>query len=142
MSATNRAKALVAGEAGGAAASVTALLAALLWSNAFPAAYQAARHARLSFGLGSGQLGLDLRTGIDSGLMTSPFLLVGLEARRELGREELRERLRLLLPVGAGVVAMALPVGIYLAVNHTGPTAHGWGSAAFCSRTVTASSSH
>ncbi|MFI1791001.1 Na+/H+ antiporter NhaA [Streptomyces olivaceoviridis] len=52
--------------------------------------------------MGSGQLGLDLRTGIDSGLMTSFFLLVGLEARRELDLEELRER-------------------------HTGPTAHGRG---------------
>ncbi|MEV7817402.1 Na+/H+ antiporter NhaA [Streptomyces flaveolus] len=129
MSATERAKALVAGEAGGAAALVAALLAALVWSNAFPAAYQAAWHARLSLELGSGQLSLDLRTWIDSGLMTFFFLLVGLEARRELDLGELRERRRLLLPVGAGVAAMAIPVGIYLAVNHAGPTAHGWGVA-------------
>lgn len=127
--ATERVKTLLAGEAGGAVALVAALLAALIWSNAFPGAYEAAWEARLSLGLGSGRLGLDLRTWIDSGLMTFFFLLVGLEARSELDLGELRERHRLLLPVGAGVVAMAVPVGIYLAVNHASPTAHGWGVA-------------
>ncbi|MFF3584482.1 Na+/H+ antiporter NhaA [Streptomyces mirabilis] len=129
MRVVERAKAMLAGEAGGAAALVAALLVALIWSNVFPAGYEAAWGARLSLGLGGGRLGLDLRTWIDSGLMTFFFLLVGLEARTELDLGELRERRRLLLPVGAGVVAMAVPVGIYLAVNHAGPTAHGWGVA-------------
>ncbi|NUP67792.1 MAG: thioredoxin domain-containing protein [Nonomuraea sp.] len=120
---------LWAGETGGAVALVGALLAALIWSNAFPATYEAAWRTQLSLGLGDGRLGLDLRTWIDSGLMSFFFLLVGLEARRELDLGELRERRRLLLPVGAGVVAMAVPVGIYLAVNHAGPAAHGWGVA-------------
>ncbi|MFJ8363852.1 Na+/H+ antiporter NhaA [Streptomyces sp. NPDC093984] len=73
----------------GAAALVAALLAPLIWSNAFPGAYEAAREARLSLGLGSDRLGLDLRTWIDSGLMTFFFLLVGLEARNRLEMSDL-----------------------------------------------------
>ncbi|WP_208897880.1 Na+/H+ antiporter NhaA [Streptomyces incarnatus] len=129
MRAAGRLKTLLTGEAGGAAALVAALSAALVWSNAFPATYEAAWEVQLSLGLGGNRLGLDLRTWIDSGLMTFFFLLVGLEARRELDLGELRERRRLLLPVGAGLVAMAVPVGIYLAVNHSGPSAHSWGVA-------------
>ncbi|WP_063766951.1 Na+/H+ antiporter NhaA [Streptomyces sp. NRRL S-813] len=127
--AADRAKALLSGESGGAAVLVAALLAALTWSNAFPALYRAAWGVQLSLGLGGSRLVLDLRTWIDNGLMTFFFLLVGLEARTELDLGELRERRRLLLPVGAGMMAMAIPVAIYLAVNHTGPSAHGWGVA-------------
>ncbi|MEU6577857.1 Na+/H+ antiporter NhaA [Streptomyces sp. NPDC046805] len=127
--AADRVKALLAGESGGAVVLLAALLAALTWSNGFPALYRAAWEAQLSVGLGGIRLGLDLRTWINSGLMTFFFLLVGLEARTELDLGELRERRRLLLPVGAGMMAMAIPVAIYLAVNHTGPSAHGWGVA-------------
>jgi Na+/H+ antiporter NhaA len=126
---TGRVRAMPTGEAAGALALVGALVAALIWSNVFPADYEALWRTELSLGVGGGRAGLDLRTWINSGLMTFFFLLVGLEARRELDLGELRDRRRLLLPVGAGVAAMAVPVGIYLAVNHSGPAAHGWGVA-------------
>ena len=61
--------------------------------------------------------------------MTLFFLVVGLEARRELDLGELRDRKRFLLPLVAGLLAMALPVLIYVAVNHGGPGAAGWGAA-------------
>lgn len=61
--------------------------------------------------------------------MTLFFLVVGLEARKEFVLGDLRERSRLVLPVTARLIAMAVPVGIYLAVNHGGPAAHGWGVA-------------
>ncbi len=61
--------------------------------------------------------------------MTFFFLVVGLEAKRELDLGELRERRRLTIPVLAALGGMALPVAIYLAFNAGGPGAHGWGAA-------------
>ena len=57
------------------------------------------------------------------------FLVVGLEARRELTLGELRERRRLTIPVVAAAAGMALPIAIYLAFNAGGPGAHRWGAA-------------
>src|SRR6185369_11861550 len=72
---------------------------------------------------------MNLREWVNSGLMTFFFLVVGLEARRELDIGELRERARLVLPLLAGLGGMAAAVATYLAVNAGGPAAHGWGVA-------------
>ena len=61
--------------------------------------------------------------------MTFFFLVVGLEARRELDTGELRERQRLAIPVAAAFGGMAVPVAIFLAFNAGGSGAHGWGAA-------------
>ncbi len=61
--------------------------------------------------------------------MTLFFLVVGLEARREFDLGDLRDRSRFVLPVIAGVAGMVMPVLIYLAFNHGGYGAHGWGVA-------------
>ena len=61
--------------------------------------------------------------------MTLFFLVVGLEARREFDLGDLRDRRRFVLPLVAGVVGMVIPVLIFLAFNHGGPGAHGWGVA-------------
>src|SRR4051794_29675892 len=61
--------------------------------------------------------------------MTFFFLVVGLEAKRELDLGELRERQRLAIPVFAALGGMALPVAIYLLFNAGGPGADGWGTA-------------
>ena len=61
--------------------------------------------------------------------MTFYFLVVGLEAKRELDIGALRERRRLELPLAAALGGMAVPVLIYLAFNAGGPGAHGWGAA-------------
>ena len=61
--------------------------------------------------------------------MTFFFLVVGLEAKRELDRAQLRERRRLAIPVLAALGGMAVPVAIYLAFNAGGSGAHGWGAA-------------
>ena len=68
----------------------------------------------------------DLRTWINSGLMTLFFLVVGLEARREFDLGDLRERRRFLLPLVAGLAGMAVPALIFLAVNAGHSSAHGW----------------
>src|SRR5919106_3983094 len=61
--------------------------------------------------------------------MTLFFLVVGLEAKRELDTGELRERQRLAIPVVAALGGMALPVAIYLAFNAGGSGAEAWGAA-------------
>jgi Na+/H+ antiporter NhaA len=114
---------------GSAGILVLAVAAALVWSNIAPRAY--ARVWTTIFTVRTGPLAanLDLRTWVNSGLMTLFFLVVGLEARREFDLGELRERRRLVLPIGAGLVGMVVPVLIYLAINRHGPGAHGWGVA-------------
>jgi Na+/H+ antiporter NhaA len=106
-----------------------AILAALIWSNLATTSYDAVWHTHFSISLGNAGLSLDLRTWINSGLMTLFFLVVGLEARREFDLGELRDRSRFVLPCVAGLAGMLLPVLIYLAVNLGGDGAHGWGVA-------------
>ena len=83
----------------------------------------------LSIRLGSEGISLDLQEWVNEGLMTFYFLVVGLEAKRELDIGTLRERRRLELPLAAALGGMAVPVLIYLAFNAGGPGAHGWGAA-------------
>ncbi|MFF8593865.1 Na+/H+ antiporter NhaA [Streptomyces sp. NPDC015220] len=116
-------------ETGSAAVLVAGALAALLWSNTAPASYESFWETHLSVRAGAHGVSLTLREWVDSGLMTVFFFVVGLEARREFDMGELRERKRLALPLAAGAAGMAVPVGIYLAVNAGHGTVHGWGAA-------------
>jgi Na+/H+ antiporter NhaA len=116
-------------ESGSAGVLVAAVIAALVWSNIDLGSYQSFWQTHLSIRLGDQGLAWDLRTWVNSGLMTLFFLVVGLEARREFDLGELRDTRRFVLPLAAGLVAMVVPVLIYLAVNHGGSGAHGWGVA-------------
>jgi len=79
--------------------------------------------------LGGHGISADLRQWVNEGLMTFFFLVVGLEAKRELDLGELRERRRLAVPVVAAIAGFTVPILIYLAFNAGGPGAHGWGTA-------------
>jgi Na+/H+ antiporter NhaA len=116
-------------ESGSAGVLVGAVVVALLWSNVFPGSYETVWRTTLSIRLGGAGLALDLRTWVNSGLMTLFFLVVGLEARREFDLGDLRDRVRFIVPFGAGVVGLIIPVLIYLLFNGGGPGAHGWGVA-------------
>ncbi|TDC39810.1 Na+/H+ antiporter NhaA [Micromonospora sp. 15K316] len=116
-------------ESGSAGVLVAAIVAALLWANIDLDSYEAVWRTQLSLRLGRLELSRDLHTWINSGLMTLFFLVVGLETRREFDLGDLRDRRRLVLPSMAGVIGMLIPVLIYLAINHGGPGAHGWGVA-------------
>jgi Na+/H+ antiporter NhaA len=61
--------------------------------------------------------------------MTFLFLVIGLEAKRELDLGQLRERRRITLPISAAIGGMALPILIYLVFNAGGSGANGWGAA-------------
>jgi Na+/H+ antiporter NhaA len=116
-------------ESGSAGVLVAAIAVALIWSNIDNSSYHTVWHTTLSVRLGSAGITRDLLTWINSGLMTLFFFVVGLEARREFDLGELRDRKRFLLPLAAGLVGMAIPVLIYMVINHGGPGEHGWGVA-------------
>jgi Na+/H+ antiporter NhaA len=117
-------------ETGGAVALVLAAVAALLWANSpWSHSYESFWNTRLALSLGDHVLAAGLRQWVNEGLMTLFFLVVGLEAKRELDLGELRERNRLAIPVVAAIGGMAAPVGIYLAINAGGAGAGGWGTA-------------
>ena len=117
-------------EMGGAIALVGAAVLALLWSNSpWSDSYTSVWETRLAIELGHHGIALELREWVNQGLMTLFFLVVGLEAKRELDLGELRERQRLAIPVMAGIGGMAAAAGIYLMMNAGGDGAGGWGAA-------------
>ncbi|MFG3643112.1 Na+/H+ antiporter NhaA [Micromonospora sp. NPDC047762] len=113
----------------GATLLVAAIAVALVWANLPSLDYDGLWSWVLTVQLGPWAAHLDLRTWVNSGLMTLFFLVVGLEARQEFDLGDLRERRRLALPVLAGAAGMVIPVSIYLIVNHGGAGAVGWGIA-------------
>jgi Na+/H+ antiporter NhaA len=116
-------------ETGGAVALLAATVAALVWANAAPDSYESLWTTKLAINLGDGGIALDLRHWVNEGLMTFFFLVVGLEAKRELDMGELRERRRLTIPVFAALGGMAVPILIFLAFNAGGSADNGWGAA-------------
>ncbi len=117
-------------ETGSAIVLLAATVAALVWANSpWSHSYESVWSTKLSIQLGSAGISMDLRHWVNEGLMTLFFLVVGLEAKRELDLGELRERRRLAIPVVAAIGGMTVPVVIYLAFNAGGTGAHGWGAA-------------
>ena len=117
-------------ESGGAAVMVIGAVAALLWANSpWWHTYETVWRTHLSIALGRHGISASLRTWVNEGLMTLFFLVVGLEAKRQLDLGELRDRRRLAIPVCAALGGIVVPVGIYLAVNAGGGGARDWGAA-------------
>jgi Na+/H+ antiporter NhaA len=116
-------------ETGSAAILTGAVLAALVWANVSSSTYLQVWGTELAARVGVHGISMDLRTFVNSGLMTLFFLVVGLEARREWDMGELRIRSRLTLPVLIGIGGMLVPIAVYLAINAGRPSAHGWGAA-------------
>jgi Na+/H+ antiporter NhaA len=116
-------------ETGGAVILVAAALAAILWANIDNASYEEVWHTHLAISLGGHELGTDLHGWVNEGLMALFFLVVGLEAKRELDLGELRERQRLAIPVTAGIGGMVFGAGLYILINLGGDGIDGWGAA-------------
>jgi Na+/H+ antiporter NhaA len=117
-------------ETGGAAVLLCAVVAALLWANSpWSSSYESFWTTKLSIHFGDAGISEDLRRWVSEGLMTFFFLVIGLEAKRELDVGQLRERQRITIPLVAAVGGMVLPIMIYLAFNAGSAGAHGWGAA-------------
>jgi len=116
-------------ETGSALVLLGAIVGALVWANSpWPDSYESFWGTELAFRLGDWTLAADLRHWVNDGLMTLFFLVVGLEAKRELDLGELRERSRLAIPVTAALGGMAGAIAVYLAFNAGGAGADGWGA--------------
>ena len=117
-------------EQGGAIVMVGAAIAALVWANA-PGwhSYESVWTTKLAIRIGSTGIATDLRHWVNEGLMTLFFLVLGLEAKRQLDLGELRERRRLAIPVVAALGGVTVPILIYLAFNAGRSGAHGWAAA-------------
>ena len=116
-------------ETGSAAVVAAAAVIALLWANLGLHSYDTLWTTKMAIRVGSAGISTDLRHWVNEGLMTFFFLVVGLEAKRELDLGELRERRRLAVPVFAAIGGMSVPIAIYLAFNAGGPGGRGWGAA-------------
>jgi Na+/H+ antiporter NhaA len=117
-------------ETGSAAVLLAAAVLALIWANSpLRSSYESLWTTQLSVRVGGGEVAADLRHWVNEGLMTLFFLVVGLEAKRELDVGELRERRRVAIPALAAIGGMAVPVAIYLALNAGGAGSKGWGTA-------------
>ncbi|HEV7775096.1 MAG TPA: Na+/H+ antiporter NhaA [Conexibacter sp.] len=116
-------------ETGGAVVLAAAAIAALVWANVDAGSYASVWGTELSIRLGDWSIAASLRHWVNDGLMAIFFLVVGLEARRELDLGELRERRRLLLPAAAALGGMGAAVGVFLALNAGSGAAAGWGVA-------------
>src|ERR1700734_2694019 len=117
-------------ESGGAFVMLGAAIAALLWANSpWWHTYESVWTTQLSIRIGTAGISADLRTWVNEGLMTLFFLVVGLEAKRQLDLGELRERRRLAIPVVAALGGVTVPILIYLAFNAGRSGAHAWGAA-------------
>lgn len=116
-------------ETGGAATMLAATVAALAWANIAPHAYASTWSTLLSVRIGGSGVSLDLRHWVNEGLMTMFFLVVGLEAKREVDLGELREHRRMILPAAAAAGGVAVPILLFLAFNGGGAGARGWGAA-------------
>ncbi|HEY1775737.1 MAG TPA: Na+/H+ antiporter NhaA [Solirubrobacteraceae bacterium] len=117
-------------ETGSAVVVLAAAIIALAWANSpWSHSYVSVWSTRLTIRLGGGVISAGLRDWVNQGLMTFFFLVLGLEAKRELDLGELRDRRRLAIPVFGALGGMVVPVAIYLSFNAGGPGAHGWGTA-------------
>jgi Na+/H+ antiporter NhaA len=116
-------------ETGSAAILAGAAVVALIWVNVSPGSYDSVWATHLRVSVGSMDIQMNLREFVNSGLMAFFFLVVGLEARREIDVGELRARSRLTLPLMAGLAGMIVPAVIFLAFNAGTRNAHGWGTA-------------
>jgi NhaA family Na+:H+ antiporter len=118
----------VANEAGSAAVLLVATVVALVWANSpWAHGYFTLWELPVRLSLGDVGLHLDLRHVVNDGAMAVFFAVLGLEIARETTAGELRDVRSLLVPAAGAVGGMLVPIGIFLALDHSGPASHGWG---------------
>jgi Na+:H+ antiporter, NhaA family len=89
--------------------------------------YEAVLHANLGISAVLFTLAKPVHFWINDGLMAVFFFVVGLEIKREMLVGELSRPRQAMLPIAGALGGMLIPAGLYVALNHGGPAAHGWG---------------
>ncbi len=118
----------IANEAGSAAVLLGATVIALIWANTpLRDSYASFWETPIRFAVGEHGLSLDLRHFVNDAAMAVFFLVLGLEVTREVRAGELQDLRTVTVPAFGAIGGMLLPIGIYLAINHGGSAAHGWG---------------
>lgn len=102
------------------------VLALFLANSGLAPYYDHIRHVELSIQLGSFVLRHTIHHWINDGLMALFFFLVGLEIKREILVGELAVLRQALLPVGAAIGGMVVPILIYATINRGGAGINGW----------------
>ena len=115
-------------EAAGGIVLLAATIVALFFGNSpWAAAYQHFWHTPIGFSVGAWRMEHSLAHWINDGLMVLFFFLVGLEVKYELILGELRDTRQAILPIMAALGGMLVPAGVFLAIQHEGAAARGWG---------------
>ena len=115
-------------ESAGSLALLSATIAALMLANSrLATSYAAALEFPMGGHIGDAVYDWTLRDTVNDALMAVFFLLVGLEVKREILAGQLATARKALLPLLGAMGGVAAPALIYLAINHSGPEARGWG---------------
>ena len=106
---------------------LAATFVALIFANtALGSLYESFWHTNLSIGIGDWSLSQSFRDWVNEGLMTFFFLVVGLEIKREIVKDELSNFQVAILPVAAAIGGMVVPALLYMSINAGTETFRGW----------------
>ena len=105
----------------------TAIIALFLANGFMAESYQHFIHTHMSVRIGQWAIDMSLHHWVNDGLMALFFFAVGMELKREILVGELADLRQAALPVIAAIGGMVMPALIYLAINHGGDAARGWG---------------
>lgn len=114
-------------ESGGATLLLLMSGTALVWANLAGHSYEEFWSTPASIAFGDGSIDLTLHHWINDAAMAIFFLVVGLEVNRELTVGELRSFRAASVPLFGAIGGLAVPIGLYLLVNPSGPDFDGWG---------------
>lgn len=105
-----------------------AIIALIVANTAFHEPFYEFWHTEVSLGFGSNHVEMSLAHIINDILMAIFFLLVGLEIKYEMTVGELTNIRQAILPVGAALGGVMMPIVVYLIFNAGNPeTMMGWG---------------
>jgi len=105
----------------------TAIVALILANSFISDGYLHFLHTPTFIQVGSWNISMSLHHWVNDGLMTLFFFVVGMELKREMLVGELSDMRQAALPIIAAIGGMVVPALIYLAFNHSGEAARGWG---------------
>jgi NhaA family Na+:H+ antiporter len=122
-------RSFLANETGGGLLLLLATVVALAWANSpWWETYETFWRTPVSVSVGQTRLDLSVRDLVNDGAMALFFLVLGLEINEQLTTGSLRDRRTVMVPALGALGGVAVPIAIYLALNPSGDTVHGWGT--------------